>query len=151
MTYIIIAILIFLGLLAGGYFWLFKTGPELETANFKVGSSVFRVEIADSLRSRAQGLSGRTSLGEMDGMLFTFQIPATYSFWMKDMNFPLDIVWIRNGLVVGISENVPKPSGKLLDLPTYLPPGQVDTVLEINAGLSEKLGIKAGDIAALEK
>jgi hypothetical protein len=147
--YIIIAILIFFGLSAGGYFWLFKTGAELKTADFKVGNSVFHAEMADTLRSRAQGLSGRKNLNETNAMLFKFQIPATYSFWMKDMNFPLDIVWIRDGMIVGISENVPPPSGKFLDLPTYAPPSQVDSVLEINAGLSQKLGLKPGDVAAL--
>ncbi len=149
MFYIIFTIIVFLGLLAGGYFWLFKAGPELKTADFMVGNSIFHAEIADTLRSRAQGLSGRTSLDETSAMLFTFQIPAAYSFWMKGMNFPLDIIWIRDGVVIGISQNVPPPSGKLLDIPTYAPPTQVDTVLEINAGLSEKLGLKTGDVAAL--
>lgn len=150
MFYIIVAIVAFFAILLGGYFWLFKTGPELETANFRVGGSVFQIEIANTLRSRAQGLSGRTNLKDADGMLFTFQMPAAYSFWMKDMNFPLDIVWIRSGAVIGISENAPPPSGKLSSvLQTYVPPSVVDSVLEINAGLSQKLGLKIGDSAAM--
>ena len=148
-AYILIVIVVFFGLLAGGYFWLFKTGPQLKTANFKIGNSVFRAEVADTLRSRAQGLSDRPSLGENNAMLFTFQIPAAYSFWMKGMNFPLDIIWMRNGKVTGISADVLPPSGKFLDLPTYSPPGEVDAVLEINAGLSAKLGLKPGDSAEI--
>jgi uncharacterized membrane protein (UPF0127 family) len=149
--YIIIAILIFFGLLAGGYFWLFKTTPKLTTANLRVGNSAFAVEIADTLRTRAQGLSGRESLGENSGMLFVFQIPLSYSFWMKDMRFPLDMVWIRKGTVIGATENVPLPSGGVLSLPTYSPPGIIDQVLEINAGVFKKFDLKIGDSVILEK
>lgn len=149
--YIIIAILIFFGLLAGGYFWLFKTTPKLATANLRVGNTTFTAEIADTLRTRAQGLSGRGALGENSAMLFIFQIPFSYSFWMKDMNFPLDMVWIRKGAVIGVTENVSPPSGGILSLPTYSPPGAVDQVLEINAGAFKKFDLKIGDLVILEK
>lgn len=149
--YIIITVIIFLGLLAGGYFWLFKTKPELETANLRIGEASFRVEIADTLRTRSQGLSSRASLAEDSGMLFIFNIPFSYPFWMKDMSFPLDMVWIRKGAVIGVTENVPPPSGNILTLPTYSPPGVIDEVLEINAGTFKKFGLKIGDAVILEK
>lgn len=149
--YIIIAILIFFGLLAGGYFWLFKSNPTLKAANLKVGGAIFRVEIADTLRSRTQGLSGRENLAENSGMFFIFPVPFSYPFWMKDMRFPLDMVWIRDGAVVGLTENVPLPSGNIFTLPTYFPPSAVDRMLEINAGAAKKSGIKIGDQAILEE
>lgn len=148
--YIIIVILIFLGILVGGYFWFFKTTPTLKTGTFRIGDKIFSVEIADTLRSRAQGLSGRKSINEDSGMLFVFQIPASYSFWMKDMNFPLDMVWIRSGKVIGITENVPSPTGGIFSLPTYSPPDTIDQILEINAGASKKFDLKAGDSAVLK-
>ena len=68
-----------------------------------------RVEIRDDTNGRNLGLSGRSSLAENEGMLFIFDTPAVYEFWMKDMNFPLDFIWINNGLVVDLSEHIPPP------------------------------------------
>ncbi len=147
--YLAIGSLIVLILGGGAYFWLFKTKPELKTGVFRVGDTFFNVEIADTMRSRTQGLSGRASLAENSGMLFVFPASFKYGFWMKDMNFPLDMVWIRDGKVVGVTADVPPPSG-FLSLPSYFPPEAVDEVLEINAGTAAKLDIKAGDPAVLK-
>jgi len=148
---IIIFISSFILIFAGIYFFLYKTSPELGLGEMKIGPASFHVEIADTLRSRAQGLSGREKLGEQNGMVFVFTIPAKYGFWMKDMRFPLDIVWIRNGKVTGIAENVPAPEGSNLNLPNYYPPDSVDMVLELNAGAAGKAGLKTGDAAVLTR
>lgn len=59
-----------------------------------IGGKKIRVDIADTVVTRTQGLSGRTSLAETDGMLFVFENADRYGFWMKDMNFAIDIIWI---------------------------------------------------------
>lgn len=97
-----------------------------------IGDTTLLVEISDDAQKRAQGLSGRTSLQSNTGMLFLFEEAFLASFWMKDMNFALDFLWIRDGVVVDITENVPAPTGD--DLPTYSPNQPVDMVLEVNAG-----------------
>lgn len=90
------------------------------------------VEIADDALERSQGLSGRASLQQNSGMLFLFEAPFVASFWMKDMNFALDFIWIRDNTIVDITENVPAPKDD--NLPSYQPNQPVDAVLEVNAG-----------------
>jgi len=124
---------------------IFRT-TELKTNEVKIGNNVFTVEVADSILSRAQGLSGRDSLKNNHGMLFIFESPASYGFWMKDMKFAIDIIWIADDTVVGFVENVPPPTGMGLDgLRQYSPPRPVGKVLEVNAGTVNAKGITVGD------
>lgn len=109
--------------------------------NLRVGLHQYSVEIADSIITQARGLSGRTSLAEGSGMLFLFKSAGMQSFWMKDMQFPLDFVWINSGKVIGVTENVPF-------VPAYAqqsPPSPADMVLELNAGTVARDSIKIGD------
>ena len=73
-------------------------------------------------------------------MLFVFDKPDTYGFWMKDMRFPIDIIWISGDKVIYVLSEVHPDSYPNL----FKPPIPVDKVLEINAGLSRKLGITEG-------
>ncbi|MDP3901511.1 MAG: DUF192 domain-containing protein [bacterium] len=104
----------------------------------------FEVEIADTIASRTKGLSGREQLADNRGMYFIFDKPAIYSFWMKGMNFPLDIIWISDNRVVGFMKNALPDDSDKPDI--YTAPGLVDRVLEINAGLVERLDIRIGDV-----
>lgn len=115
--------------------------PRVKT--IKVGTTVFAVEIADTLALRAKGLSGHAPFGAKGGMLFIFKSPSGGAFWMQGMLFPLDFVWIKNGTVVGVTENARpmKETGYKL----YYPPMPADTVLEVNAGMVKKFGITAGN------
>jgi len=150
--YLSVFIISFLVIFAGLY-WFFiksKSGP-LKTAEITVGSQTFSVEIADTLKSRTQGLSGHAPLGDTTGMYFSFPIKAKYSFWMKDMAYPLDIIWIADGKVLGTNENTPVPqSNNILNLPTYSPPQAIDSALELNAGSVKKFGIQVGDPVTLK-
>lgn len=99
------------------------------------------VEIAATPSQRQKGLSSRSSLAVNTGMLFVFNSPDRYQFWMKDMNFPLDFIWIRNGRAVQLSTNIPSTQP-----PVILTPNQpVDQILEVPAGFIDKNGIKVGD------
>jgi len=65
-----------------------------------------KVDLALTEAQREQGLSGRQSLNENEGMLFVFDSPGNYPFWMKDMNFPIDIIWLsEDGSVIYIKKN----------------------------------------------
>ncbi len=111
-----------------------------------VGSQTFEVGIADNILARAQGLSGRPSLGETEGLFFIFPFASSTGFWMKDMNFPIDIVWINGGKVIGFSENLqPGPGKSIFVLPRYYPPEPVDRVLEVNAGAVKQYNFAEGD------
>lgn len=118
-------------------------GSQAEVASLMVGEHSFAVDIARTPQEHARGLSGRASLSEDRGMLFQFSVPSRPSFWMKGMQFPLDILWIRDGVVIGVAENLPSDNSEMPAI--YQSSEQIDAVLEINAGLIEKLNIKIGD------
>jgi uncharacterized membrane protein (UPF0127 family) len=125
--------------------------PTMETgATVIIGDASFTVELAVTPQQRAQGLSGRPGLPPGAGMLFIFETADLYSFWMKDMRFPLDLVWISaECAVVDITEDAPPPAPgqAVADLLTYRPKEPAQYVLEINAGEAESAGIGIGDQA----
>lgn len=122
-----------------------------EQTKLVIGGHTFSVEVRDTPAGRAQGLSGKDSLGRNEGMLFKFDTPGDYGFWMKDMKFPIDMVWIVNGKVAGVTKNaVPEPEKSMFSLTVYHPPIPVDTILEINAGEAEQYGISAGSTVSFE-
>lgn len=117
----------------------------LPATTITVGGIAVSVEIADEPGERAQGLSGRAGLAPGTGMLFVFPQPGPRSFWMKDMRFCLDLVWIESDLVQGATMNVcPTKVLSDADLPTYSSPGPVSYVLEVPAGWLSANGFGAG-------
>jgi uncharacterized membrane protein (UPF0127 family) len=102
-----------------------------------------RVSVASNDRSRERGLSGRKSLAADEGMLFLFDRPDTFAFWMKEMLFPIDILWISGTTVADMTTDVPIPvPGERL--PLYSPRVPVDKVLEVPAGFARAHGLKVG-------
>lgn len=116
--------------------------PTAETV--AIGSTYIPVEVVFSDISMQKGLSGRTSLEENSGMLFMFIEPAIHRFWMPDMHFPIDIIWIDRGQVLDISANVSNDFDPQ-NPKYYSPKEKVRYVLEVNAGFAEKHNIKIGD------
>lgn len=133
---------------AGLYKVLLLDRTRNKTQIARIGDVSFNVEIADNAILQAKGLSGRESLPEKNGMLFVFSGLAKRGFWMPDMHFSLDMVWIKGDKIAGMTENVP-PSG-FGEPDIYYPPEDVDKVLEINAGSAKKFGLKIGDVLVLE-
>src|SRR3954465_15494311 len=94
----------------------------------------YTVQLADTPDGRDKGLGGIKQIGEEEGMLFLFSEPQMPSFWMKDMLFPIDIVWINGDRIVDITDNVkPMPDTPVVQLPIYKPSVAADKVLEVNA------------------
>lgn len=112
-------------------------------AIIKVGSGTVCAEIADEALERTRGLSGRPSMHEDRGMLFVFPQASVITFWMKGMQIPLDIIWIRAGEVVGVSENVPVMENGTIA--TRKPKTPIDMALEVNAGWAQRYGVSVGD------
>lgn len=136
---------------AVSYLFLFRRpNPPLPANQLRVGNAVFTVEIASTTIQQTRGLSYRTNLGENQGMLFIFSRPTVQSFWMKDMNFPLDMIWIGGSKVLGFAQNAaPEPGVSLWNLTVYNSPGGTDKVLEVNAGTVAKDNIMIGDTVQL--
>jgi uncharacterized membrane protein (UPF0127 family) len=95
------------------------------------GATRVVIEEAKTSEQQAQGLSGRTSLAKDHGMLFVYNSDVKPKFWMKDMKFPLDFIWLSSdGTVEQINQNVqPSTYPK-----TYSPTKPIRYVLEVNAG-----------------
>jgi len=113
-----------------------------KTESLAIGTTTLSVEVSDTDALRDQGLSNRTSLGADQGMLFVFQSDSKPGFWMKDMDFPLDMVWIdASGRIVDITHDL-LPS-------TYpssvYPKSPVRYVLEVNAGFASAHGMYVGE------
>jgi uncharacterized membrane protein (UPF0127 family) len=121
-----------------------------EIGKVEIAGKIIKVEIADTAELQERGLSGRENLKNDEGMLFIFSKSSRNYFWMKEMNFPIDIVWLvpsEAGIdetfkVIYIKENV---------LPSSYPESfgpNVDSkyVLEVNSGFSEKNNLKVGEI-----
>jgi len=97
--------------------------------------------------AREKGLGDRDSLPSDEGMLFIFPQAGSYGFWMKDMSFPIDIVWMNAGhAVLGIASDV--ATSTYPDL--FLPPSPVTYVLELNANAATNLGIVKGSILSFD-
>ena len=101
------------------------------------------VEVADTLKKRSLGLGKRTSLNKGWGMLFVFEKRKPHRFWMKDVQFPLDIIWMDNHRIVHIIHNA-KPDNSKDDPEVMTSPVPVNFVLEIAAGRAAKLWLKIG-------
>ena len=143
------AILLLFILGTGTYFLQSKKGSDKPTAEFvhaKIGETELILEIADTPEKRELGLSGRENLQEKTGMLFVFPAPDQPGFWMKDMKFALDFIWLDQDLkVTEIIENVSPetyPEG-------YTPVEQIQYMLELTAGDALRYGIEPDMILEL--
>lgn len=118
----------------------------------EIAGQNIKVDLALTETEQTQGLSGRQNLAQNEGMLFIFNKPGKYLFWMKDMNFPIDIIWLApfsdksnsKAKVVYIKKNA-RPE---LFPETYGPGAndeKAEYVLEVSAGFAEKNNLKIGD------
>ncbi len=129
--------------------------PASYAHKIQVGPQTLFVDVATTPAQMQLGLSDRVSMGQNQGMLFNFVTPQMPEFWMNDMNFPLDFLWINSGKIVGITPDAPaapkNADGSFNDsnLPLYPPPSPVDEVIEVNAGWAQKNSITEGNAVSL--
>lgn len=120
------------------------------STEIKIGQNTIYAQIADTENKRSMGLSYTKELGTNAGMLFVFDTNEVKNFWMRDMNFDLDIIWIDDEKKVnGFFENVEASSynkAKPELSKVYHSPPNTKYVLEVPAGTIENLKIKVGDV-----
>ncbi|HEX9594771.1 MAG TPA: DUF192 domain-containing protein [Candidatus Saccharimonadales bacterium] len=111
-----------------------------------INSQAVSLEVADEQDEITRGLGGRESLPNDSGMLFVMPEPIIPNFWMKDMLFPIDFIWIDEEMkIVAITPSIGVDSYPI----TFSPPSPVKYVLEVNAGLSAHNGWLPGDSVEL--
>lgn len=137
---VIVGISVFVGCTA--------TDSRGERVFVRIGNAEVGVEIARTDSARQLGLSGREYLAEDTGMLFVYENPGLHGIWMKDMNFPIDIIWIgaedsRIGTlrVLDMKKNVSPETYPIV----FTPSVPSTYVLEVNAGFAEEEGVGIGD------
>lgn len=113
----------------------------------QVGSKTIQVQVAADSVTQERGLSSRDALTDDQGMLFDFGVTkGDYpAFWMKDMTFPLDLIWIQDKKIIGITPDVQPANLPDEQMPRYFPPSPISWVLEVNAGWVQRHHIKVGD------
>ena len=126
---------------------LFVYQISQQSSGFKyvdIQGRIFKVEIADTAEKQTKGLSNRSALPVKQGLLFIFKKEEVYPFWMKDMLFPLDIIWFnQNKEVVFISENNQPCRDSFCQ--SINPGREALYVLEVNAGVVKTIGLKMGE------
>lgn len=121
------------------------------TMQIKIRDVTITAEKAQTDSEKMKGLGERDSLPEDGGMIFLYDQPQQWSFWMKGMRFALDFIWINSGKVADLSENVLPPS-QTNNIPQVISPRvPVQYILEVNAGWIKKHNIQIGDVVTFEK
>jgi len=139
-----VAIALFLLVIFGA---VVLTGSKTIMTLIKIGDQKISVEIAASPLAQYRGLSGRPDLCADCGMLFNFNDSQEREFVMRDMKFPLDIIFINRGRIIKIADNLPPEGNKPVNV--YRSDSPADQVLEVNAGYCSARGLEVG--AALLK
>jgi uncharacterized membrane protein (UPF0127 family) len=117
------------------------SGAREDTIAITIRGATVHAELASTPERRAQGLSGRGQLAPDEAMLFLFEAPGRPGFWMPDMHFDLDLVWIREGRIVDLT---PFVSHREPDR-VHRPDAPADVVLEVLAGTATLHGWRPGD------
>ena len=133
---------LFLIIIACGLFLFFRgRAQKISVGIVVVGGERLYVEYAFTPEEWARGLMYREGLAEDHGMLFVFPDSRVRAFWNRNTYLSLDIIWIRSGQVIGVSE---LPSIRDSGVISVYSPGPAEFVLEVNRGWAERHGIKAG-------
>ncbi|MDX9913353.1 MAG: DUF192 domain-containing protein [Candidatus Moranbacteria bacterium] len=142
--YKIVLALLFISiiLILGGVFYFFEIEKDknIEDNIVSLGSCDINIEAVSTEELMKKGLSDRDSLCENCGMLFVFGEEEHHFFWMKDMRFPIDIIWLRDNKVVDISQDISHKSKN-----SHSSKEKVDKVLELNANAVTRCEIEIGD------
>lgn len=148
LLFVVIAIfIIFLGV---WFALIHQAQSGLARGVVTINNQTVNVEIAKTESQQELGLGYRKALAANSGMLFVFPDYQIRSFWMKGMEFPLDMIWIKDNQIIDITENIPAPTAGQTQLPIYQPKEAVNYVLEVNAGFCANHKIQIGDEVKLE-
>lgn len=139
--------LLILGLLIGLFYVLFwdqKANIKpitMDCREVEISGKTFILKRAFTEETRALGLSGTTFLEENSGMIFEYEEYGKYGFWMKDMLMPIDIIFVDQNTITDVYKSITPESFPA----SFLPSQDINFVIELNAGESEKTKIEIGE------
>jgi len=118
------------------------------SATVDIQGTQIALEVAETPAQRATGLMFRAEIPPDRGMLFPFSPPRPVQFWMRNVQVPLDMVFLYQGRVEAIAADVPPCDA--LPCPTYGPRVEIDSVIELRGGRAEELGLQVGDRLSID-
>lgn len=141
---IIISVLIIIGL----GIWAWQTSSKSPVA--KINNRTFKLYIAKTDKDKQIGLSKYKKIENERGMVFSFSKANYYPFWMKEMKFPIDIIFIKDNKIVSITHNAPLVKKGDNNPPIYQAEEPFTHALEINSGLAKKYAFKKNDVVTIK-
>lgn len=151
-----VSILVLLVVLAAGFVFTQKNDSQplsqevlvvrpqdsLDRVTGKLGGETFDVMVARTEDEQKRGLGGLSGLAPQEAMLFPYKVSDFHGFWMKDMNFSIDIVWLdQDSRIVHIEKSIaPDTYPKI-----YFPASPSRSVVEFSAGTIDRLGVSVGN------
>jgi hypothetical protein len=117
-----------------------------DTVSLELKNETLHVVYAKTFYQQYRGLGKRDMLAPYDGMLFVYAFAGRQTMVMRDMRFPIDIVWFNEGKVVDIAKNLPLEDLPEAQLTKYYPRTDATVVLELPAGWADEHGLQIGDI-----
>jgi uncharacterized membrane protein (UPF0127 family) len=118
------------------------------SARVRIANRPIELEVAKTAEQQDIGLMYRTSLPDDRGMLFEFKSARKVSFWMKNCQISLDMIFLRDGVVEAIELSAPPCTAD--PCPSYGPNTAIDQVIELRGGRATELGVKVGDRIEIE-
>jgi len=120
---------------------------------YQIGEHKVLLEVTQTAEDRKTGLSNRETIGEAEGLLFIYPNASRLGIWMKEMLFPIDIIWVGDGKIVDIAQNIqhPEPGTPTKELDTYYPRLDANMIIEFPAGWAESHGLKIGDLVSVKR
>lgn len=137
MKFFLPILIVLVALLVGTLIYKNSVSPKV-----KINGHELDVVLAKTDKDKQIGLSKYDKLDQDKGMLFIFDQPGFYPFWMKNMKFPIDIIFINKDRIVTIYAEVPTSKRNLI---LYSPTEASDKVLEVKAQTSTKYNFKVGE------
>jgi uncharacterized protein len=120
-----------------------EVAADADIVGVRVGGHEVSAEVAATDTSRTHGLTGREPLEPGEGMLFVYDSVGPRDFWMRGVSYPIDMIWIRDGRVTGVTRDA-RPAAET-GLRLYHSSGAVDRVLEVPAGWAADGSVRTGD------
>lgn len=142
---VLLSVVVTLGIAA---VWWYQAEQKdfLQEVPMRIGDTDWSVRVADSVWEQRLGLQGVAVLGEQSGMVFVFDTTEVRSVWMKNTLVELDVVWIADNVVVGVTSGLmPEPGVPEEQFTVYRSPEPIDSFVEIPGGQAAALGLAVGD------
>lgn len=144
--FFIVAVLLFVAVSCNRQTAIPRESERYRDATATLAGRRLQIELAETAEEQVRGLSGRDSITDEQAMLFVLSDQQQSGFWMKDMKFAIDLIWLKDSRVSEIAPNLaPQPGIPDWELPVYFPQKFADSVLEVKAGWTKRYNLQIGD------